>query len=133
MCIRDRNGISLSKKASLKQISQGSTNARNQHTNSQYNGSNQVQQTPQMVRSSSQPINFKKGKIAKGLNYDSENLSIFAKAKIKELENRLENTKMQFRHKEMYFKILKEKVVDHVVRQNCGDGVLEKCLSEPEI
>ena len=34
-----------------------------------------------MIRSNSQPL--KKGKIVKGLNYDIDNLSIFARAKVK--------------------------------------------------
>ena len=66
----------MTKNASLKQIS---PHHRVQNAQSQY----QPQQASHMVRSSSQPL--KKGKIAKGLNYDTESLSIFAKAKIKEL------------------------------------------------
>ena len=36
-----------------------------------------------LIRSSSQPTY--KGKLVKGINYDGESLSIFSKAKIKEL------------------------------------------------
>jgi hypothetical protein len=35
----------------------------------------------QLIRSASQPLH--KGKLVKGINYDSESLSIFSKAKIK--------------------------------------------------
>ena len=65
-----KNAINLSKKSSMKVISQVPSNARNQNTHSQYQGSGgQIQQNPGLIRSSSQPI--KKGRIAKGLNYDS--------------------------------------------------------------
>lgn len=40
-----------------------------------------------MIRAASQP-SFK-GKIARGINYDAGNLSIFSKAKIKDLESKL--------------------------------------------
>ena len=40
-----------------------------------------------LIRSSSQPIH--KGRLVKGINYDAESLSIFSKAKIKDLENKL--------------------------------------------
>ncbi len=39
--------------------------------------------TSVLIRSASQPLH--KGKLVKGINYDTESLSIFSKAKIKEL------------------------------------------------
>ncbi len=40
-----------------------------------------VPMTNPLVRSASQPIN--KGKLVKGINYDTESLSIFSKAKLR--------------------------------------------------
>lgn len=39
--------------------------------------------TMALIRSSSQPLH--KGKLVKGINYDVESLSIFSKAKLREL------------------------------------------------
>lgn len=50
-----------------------------------------------LIRSSSQPLH--KGKIVKGINYDTESLSIFSKAKIKELEGKLDLIKLNYRKK----------------------------------
>lgn len=49
------------------------------------------------MRSASQP-NIK-GKVCRGVNYDPGSLSIFTKAKIKELESKLENAKLELRQK----------------------------------
>lgn len=53
--------------------------------------------TLNLIRSSSQPII--KGKISRGVNYDPGSLSIFTRAKLKELENKLEGTKLALRQR----------------------------------
>lgn len=64
--------------------------------------------TLNLIRSSSQPMI--KGKISRGVNYDLGSLSIFTKAKLKELENKLEMVKLNLRQKEIIARIVKQKI-----------------------
>jgi hypothetical protein len=64
--------------------------------------------TLNLLRSSSQPMI--KGKISKGVNYDPGSLSIFTKAKLKELEGKLEMVKLNLRQREVIGRIVKRKI-----------------------
>lgn len=64
------------------------------------------------MRSASQPN--VKGKVCRGVNYDPGSLSIFTKAKIKDLESKLENAKVGFRQREMVARIIKQKIQEHM-------------------
>lgn len=81
----------------------------------------QVEQRPlpnlqslNLIRSNSQPI--VKGKISRGINYDHGSLSIFTKAKLKDLEGKLEMAKLNLRQREVIAKILKQKIEEHIKR-----------------
>jgi len=54
-------------------------------------------QSLNLIRSNSQPMI--KGKISRGINYDHGSLSIFTKAKIKDLEGKLEMAKLTLRQR----------------------------------
>jgi SMC interacting uncharacterized protein involved in chromosome segregation len=84
-----------------------------------------------LTRASSQP-NIK-GKVCRGVNYDPGSLSIFTKAKIKDLEGKLEQCKVAMRQKEMLAKIIKQKVQEHIEREACGDATLAKVVSEYDL
>lgn len=51
-----------------------------------------------------------KGKISRGVNYDPGSLSIFTRAKLKELEGRLDAVKLNLRQREVIGKILRQRV-----------------------
>ncbi len=78
-------------------------------------------------RSSSQPII--KGKIAKGINYDTGNISVFTKAKITELQNKIQKLKEEVGVKEVKAKAMRNKIVEHQVEHKCEDPFLEKYIS----
>jgi hypothetical protein len=61
-----------------------------------------------LIRSNSQPMI--KGKVSRGVNYDPGSLSIFTKAKLKELESKLEIAKLTLRQREVIGKIIKQKM-----------------------
>ena len=81
-----------------------------------------------MQRSSSQP--GLKGKVCRGVNYDQGSLSIFTRAKLKDLENRLENAKVTLRQREMVARIVKQKIEEHLEKEECTDPELRKQLAE---
>jgi hypothetical protein len=64
--------------------------------------------TLSLLRSSSQPMI--KGKISRGVNYDPGSLSIFTKAKLKELEGKLEMVRLNLRQREVIGRIVKRKI-----------------------
>jgi hypothetical protein len=84
-----------------------------------------------LMRSASQPN--VKGKVCRGVNYDPGSLSIFTKAKIKDLESKLENTKSGLRQKEMVAKIIKQKIQEHIEKEECGDAQLLKILTDYDV
>jgi hypothetical protein len=51
-----------------------------------------------------------KGKISRGVNYDPGSLSIFTKAKLKELEGKLEMVRLNLRQREVIGRIVKRKI-----------------------
>jgi len=84
-----------------------------------------------MMRSSSQP-NFK-GKVCRGVNYDPGSLSIFTKAKIKDLESKLESSKIDLRQKEIVAKIIRQKIQEHTEKESCNDPSLAKILTDYDL
>ena len=83
------------------------------------------------MRSASQP-NFK-GKMCRGVNYDPGSLSIFTKAKIKDLESKLESTKVGLRQKDMVARIIKQKTQEHIKKEECTDSLLAKILTDYDL
>jgi len=82
----------------IKQIKNINTAAENETQSNQKN--QQEKQLPPisnlaLTRSNSQPAI--KGRMSRGVNYDQGSLSIFTKAKLKDLEGRLEAARMTLR------------------------------------
>lgn len=71
-----------------------------------------------------------KGKISRGVNYDPGSLSIFTKAKLKELEGKLEMVRLNLRQREVIGRIVKRKIEDHLERSNCNDPSIKKMMEE---
>ena len=74
-----------------------------------------------------------KGRMSKGVNYDPGSLSIFTKAKLKDLESRLEMAKLNLRHREVMGRMIQQKIEEHLANSECVDDNLRKCITDYDI